>query len=113
MTEQELRKIFTDSMNKTNYAACKKKFDTLSHESSETVHGAYLGLVLASLSIDRQEQILIDQHRVLKSMKTQSDVMTTHSDRMHTLTIVILAAIGLQIILAGIQIAIALKWIGA
>jgi hypothetical protein len=53
----------------------------------------------------RQENILNDQHDVLKQMKTQSDAMTWHSRIMIILTLVILAAMGLQI-------AIALEWIG-
>ena len=58
-----------------------------------------LAPILTHFSNKRQEQILIDQHEVLKQMKTQSDTMTKHSKIMIVLTFVILAAMGLQIII--------------
>ena len=41
----------------------------------------------------------MQQHEVLQGMKKQSDTMTTHSKIMIVLTVVILAAMGLQIML--------------
>jgi hypothetical protein len=62
---------------------------------------------LSARSNQRQEQILNEQHEVLKSMKKQSDSMRCHSWTMIVLTVVILAAMGLQIFLACKQ----LNWI--
>ena len=51
-----------------------------------------------------QKQILSEQHEVLQSMKRQSDTMSWHSWIMIVLTVVILAAMGLQIYIALKQI---------
>ena len=53
---------------------------------------------------ERQVEILSEQHEVLTQMKTQSDAMTWHSWAMFGLTVVILALMIVQIIIACKQL---------
>ena len=81
-TEQDLRDLLIAAIENSDYEEHYTQQAYNSPEGFLQTHGPALGPILMSLSADRQEQILTQQHDVLKSMGQQSDVMTEHSQTM-------------------------------